>query len=507
MISRSFKSCGLFPYADQMLRMSAVAAACAVLHAVSAANAQRYMERLNRGLIAVNTGSGYFLSWRLFGTEPMGDTFGFNVYKGTTRLNAAVITNATCYQDNSGGGGNYTVRPVTRGAEGAASEAARVLAQNFLSIPLTAPSGGTTPDGVAYTYSANDCSAGDLDGDGEYEIVLKWDPSNSKDNSQSGYTGDVFLDAYKLNGTRLWRIDLGRNIRAGAHYTQFIVYDLDGDGRAEVACKTADGTVDGRGTVIGSAGADYRNSSGYILSGPEYFTIFNGQTGAALKTVNYEPPRGTVGNWGDTYGNRVDRFLACVVYCDGVRPSLVMCRGYYTRSVLVAWNWRGSQLTKAWTFDSDSGGNGGYAGQGCHSLRAGDVDGDGFDEIVYGACTIDHNGKGLYTTGLGHGDALHLSDMNPARSGLEVWQVHESGKTNGRVAASFRDARTGAVIWSNADTLDNGRGMAAPLVAGTKGWEMWSSRASGLFSAAGTNAGGKPVSHNFAVWWDGDLLR
>lgn len=147
---------------------------------------------------------------------------------------------------------------------------------------------GTTPDGVAYTYSANDASAGDLDGDGKYELIVKWDPSNAKDNSQSGYTGEVFIDAYKLDGTRLWRISLGKNIRAGAHYTQFMVYDLDGDGKAEVAMKTADGTKDAAGTVIGDGRKDYRNSSGYILSGPEYLTVFNGQTGRVLTTVNYE---------------------------------------------------------------------------------------------------------------------------------------------------------------------------------------------------------------------------
>ena len=205
-------------------------------------------------------------------------------------------------------------------------------------IPLQIPAGGTTPSGEAYTYTANDLSVGDLDGDGELEYVLKWDPTNAKDNSQSGYTGNVFLDAYELNGTRLWRIDLGRNIRAGAHYTQFQVYDFDGDGKAEVMCKTADGTRSGTGQVIGNASADFRNSSGYILSGPEFLTVFNGQTGAVLATTNYVPARGTVGDWGDTYGNRVDRFLAAVAYLDGQRPSAIFARGYYTRTVIAAWD-------------------------------------------------------------------------------------------------------------------------------------------------------------------------
>jgi rhamnogalacturonan endolyase len=466
------------------------------------AGALRYVERLNRGLVAVNTGSGYFLSWRQFGTDPLSTTFGFNIYKGTTKLNASLITSATSYQDNTAGTGTYTVKPVTDGVEGTASEAARVLAQNYLSVPLQIPAGGTTPDAVAYTYSANDCSVGDLDGDGEYEIVVKWDPSNSKDNSQSGYTGDVFLDAYKLSGTRLWRIDLGRNIRAGAHYTQFIVYDLDGDGKAEVACKTADATIDGRGTVIGSAGADYRTASGYVLSGPEFLTVFNGQTGAALVTVNYAPLRGTVGNWGDTYGNRVDRFLACVASVDGVRPSLVMCRGYYTRAVLVAWNWRSGQLTKVWTFDSDVSGNSAAAGQGNHNISVGDVDRDGKDEIVYGACTIDDNGTLKGCSGVGHGDAGHLADLNPDRTGLEYWQCHEGG-----ACADLRDPAGGTVLWTKPGTGDVGRACAADVTAAYKGMECWAAGGLGLYTCTGASAGTIPGSVNFTIWWDGDLLR
>ena len=275
--------------------------------------------------------------------------------------------------------------------------------------------------GETYTYSPNDISVGDLDGDGEYELIVKWDPSNAKDNSQGGFTGNVYIDAYKLDGTQLWRIDLGRNIRAGAHYTQFMVYDLDGDGKAEVACKTADGTIDGTGTVLGDPAADWRNSDGYVLSGPEFLTVFNGQTGATLATASYEVPRGTVSDWGDNYGNRVDRFNATIAYLDGQRPSLVMARGYYTRSVLAAWNWRNGQFTNIWTFDTGHTGTpnpfADYRGQGNHNLSVGDVDGDGKDEIMYGACAIDDDGAGLFTTGWGHGDALHMSDMDPDRPG------------------------------------------------------------------------------------------
>jgi rhamnogalacturonan endolyase len=340
-------------------------------------------------------------------------------------------------------------------------------------------------------------------------VVVKWDPSNAKDNSQSGYTGNVFVDAYEMNGTRLWRIDLGKNIRAGAHYTQFIVYDLDGDGKAEVAMKTAPGTKDSSGNVQGGSNAntDYRNSSGYILSGPEYLTIFNGQTGVAMATTDYLPARGTVSSWGDSYGNRVDRFLAGVAYLDGSRPSLVMTRGYYTRAVLVAWDWRNGSLSRRWTFDSSSSGSA-AAGQGAHSLTVGDVDQDGKDEIVYGAATINDNGTLLYSTGLGHGDALHLSDFLPSRAGLEVFMVHESPSSYGNHGVEMHDAKTGQIIWSiPGGGADVGRGVIMDIDPRTAGAESWAS-VGGTNSPTGSQiTSSKPASVNFASWWDGDLLR
>lgn len=495
---RTLRTVGVSLLSSALLVTSLGLGSTAVTHAAGA----RQMEYLDRGVVAVKTGTGVFISWRLLGTE--GSNVSFNVYRDGTKVNPTPITNSTNLQDASGtSSSKYTVRAVVSGTEQAASAAASVWGNNYLSVPLSVPAGGTTPDGVAYTYSANDASAGDLDGDGEYELIVKWDPSNSKDNSQSGYTGEVFIDAYKLNGTRLWRISLGKNIRAGAHYTQFMVYDLDGDGKAEVAMKTADGTKDGTGVVIGDASKDYRNSSGYVLSGPEFLTVFNGQTGKALSTVNYEPARGNVSSWGDNYGNRVDRFLAAIAYLDGERPSLVMARGYYTRTVLVAYNWRNGQLTKQWTFDSNTSGNSGYAGQGNHNLSVADVDGDGKDEIVYGAMAVDDNGKGLYTTGLHHGDAMHLSDLDPDRPGLEVFQVHETPSNAG---VEFRDAGTGQLIWGVKTTKDIGRGMAADIDPRYKGAEVWADGS--LYSAKGQKLGTTlPSSTNFGIWWDGDLLR
>ena len=455
----------------------------------------RQVEDLNRGVVSVRSGSGNLVSWRLLGTEVM--STGFNVYRNGIRVNASPITNSTNLSD-SGAAANasYTVRAVVNGTEQAPSETSLTLGSGFLDVPISSPGSG---------YVANDASVGDLDGDGQYEIVLKWDPSNARDNSQAGVTGNVFLDAYRLNGTRLWRIDLGRNIRAGAHYTQFQVYDYSGDGRAEVAVKTADGTRDGRGTVIGNANADHRNSGGYVLAGPEFLTMFDGLSGAALSTVNYDPPRGNVGSWGDTYGNRVDRFLAGTAYLDGRMPSLIMARGYYTRAVVAAWDFRNGSLVRRWTYDSGTSNTGAY-GQGNHNLSVADVDADGRDEIVYGSATIDDNGGLLWRNGSGHGDALHVGDFIPSRAGLEIFKPTESGNTPTHL---MMDARTGQTIWSNpACGCDNGRGVAADIHPGSPGAEAWSVTQPNLRNGAnGANVGAKPSSANFLVWWDGDTSR
>jgi rhamnogalacturonan endolyase len=479
----------------------------------SAVVRQRQMESLDRGVVAVNQGQGkIWVGWRLLGNDP--DRIAFNLYRATAggaavKLNDTPLTGPTNFLDTKADVANsntYFVRPVVLGREQRADKSftlpANSPAQQFLSIPLR------TPDG----YSPNDASVGDLDGDGEYEIVLH-QTGRGRDNAQAGITDPPILQAYKLDGTFLWEINLGKNIREGAHYTQFMVYDLDGDGRAEIVCKTADGTTDGKGKAIGNPGADYvsraqDNKQGKVLDGPEFLTVFEGKTGAALATADYIPPRGNIAGWGDDYGNRVDRFLAGIAYLDGERPSVVMCRGYYTRTVLAAWNWRGGKLTQVWTFDSDDGtlGNDRYREQGNHQLSVGDVDGDGKDEIVYGACVIDHDGKGLYTTGRGHGDALHFSDLDPDRPGLEVFQVHE--KPSETAGGDFRDAKTGELIWGLPSPKDAGRGMAANIDPRYKGYQCWSAPSNGLYSCKGEKISDKkPRSCNFAAWWDGDLLR
>jgi len=458
--------------------------------------AQRQMEKLGRGVVAINQDGGkVYIGWRMLGTD--GEDIAFNVYRNNTRVNSQPITESTNLVDNNGDSSAiYTVRAIINGSEQEHSAPAKVCGQNYLSISLATPEG----------YTPNDASVGDLDGDGEYEIVLH-QAGRGRDNSRSGLTDPPILEAYKLDGTFLWRINLGKNIREGAHYTQFMVYDLDGDGKAEVACKTADGTVDGKGKVIGNANADYRNSRGYILDGPEFLTVFDGRSGAELATTDYIPPRGNVSDWGDDSGNRVDRFLACIAYLDGQRPSLVMCRGYYTRAVLAAWDFRDGKLTHVWTFDSDDGtpGNKDYRGQGNHNLAVGDVDGDGKDEIVYGACAIDHDGKGLYSTGLGHGDAMHLSDIDPDRPGLEIFAIHE--RPRHPYGVNLRDAATGKVIWG-LQLSDPARALAMDIDPRHRGYECWTNNSAGLYNCKGQKiSDSKPRSCNMGIWWDGDVLR
>jgi rhamnogalacturonan endolyase len=494
----------------------------ALVGASSDVLAQRQMETLGRGVVAIHQGDGQvFVSWRLLGSDAT-DT-GFNVYRSlggadAVKLNPQPLTNATWFQDATARldrGASYFVRTVAGGREGPASRPfafeSNAPAVPYLSIPLQTPEG----------YSPNDASVGDLDGDGEYEIVLH-QAGRGRDNSQTGLTDPPILQAYKLDGTRLWEINLGRNIREGAHYTQFMVYDLDGDGRAELACKTADGTVDGRGRVVGDPQADWRDTNsnlrtfGKILRGPEYFTVFDGRTGAALATTNYLPARGDLGGWGgnggnggnDTTGNRADRFLACVAYLDGRLPSVVMCRGYYGRSVLAAWDWRGGKLTSRWVFDSKDRENP-YSGQGGHQLSVADVDDDGRDEIVYHAMVIDDDGRGLYTTGLRHGDALHVGDFDPSRPGLEVFGIHENEDSTTRLGTpgtAMFEAKTGKILWSDGPGADVGRGLAADIDPRHPGAEMWSGPA-GLRTCRGERLGPAPRTANFAIWWDGDLLR
>ncbi|PRX60762.1 hypothetical protein B0I32_116153 [Nonomuraea fuscirosea] len=605
------------------------------------------LEQLDRGLVAASTGEGVFLSWRLLGDEvaghgPNGMTGAtFRVYRDGRPI--ATVTDSTNYKDARGTArSEYRVAPIVKGREGRKSDSATPWLKTFYDLPLKKPADGVTPAGEAYTYAANDLSVGDVDGDGRYEYVVKWDPSNSKDVSQRGYTGNTYVDTYELDGTLRWRLDLGVNIRSGAHYTQFLVYDLDGDGRSEMMLKTAPGTkiirYGGRGQVVSEryvtmpradvkagyantddyrkSAADYfdhvaamfekwhehpevvagrwpatleaafgiapkyryplshadavelatyfvdvyaparsgnnrlREFAGFVLTGPEYLSVFEGATGRELQTIPYKPGRGDDGLlWGDYAmarvepGNRVDRFLSSVAYLDGRRPSAIFARGYYTRTTLVAYDWDGRRLKERWYVDSGhvpmanpfnasphgvDGSDPEYASlttQGFHSMSVADVDDDGRQEIVYGSATIDDDGDLLYSSfaqappqsnvpgqnvRLGHGDAMHVGDIDPARPGLEIWTVHEGGAW-APYGWALREAATGKVIHGGYSGVDTGRGMAGDVDPAVPGLETWSSMPpdqaiqAGLWSARGEYLGRDAPGTNMSIRWAADM--
>lgn len=468
------------------------------------------MEYLDRGVIGTPDGNGnIFVSWRLLATDP--SSISFNVYRSIEggapeKINKKPIADVTSFLDEKTGYSKsytYSVSSILNGKESKEPSSFTVKpgGMPYISIPLHTPPG----------YSPNDASVGDLDGDGQYEIILH-QTGKARDNSQGGVTDPPIFQAYKLDGTFLWEINLGKNIRDGAHYAQFMVYDLDGDGKAEIVMKTADGTVDGKGKMIGDSTKDYRNKDGRILDGPEYLTVFDGMTGAALATADYIPARGDVGAWGgrggngknDNYGNRVDRFLACIAYLDGQKPSVVMCRGYYGRTVLAAWDWRNGKLSSRWVFDTKDGDNP-FSGMGNHNLSVADVDGDGKDEIIYGSMCVDDDGKGLYTTGLRHGDAIHVSDLDPSRPGLEVFGIHEIEDGTLGPGTAMYDAKTGQILWTGDKDKDVGRGVAADIDPRYPGAETWGG-SEGLRSCKGEHIGVSPRSVNFIIQWDGDPL-
>jgi rhamnogalacturonan endolyase len=535
-------------------------------------------ERLDRGVVAVKQTDGKVaVLWRILRDDRKGEPF--DVYRNGEKLNNEPLqTGGSMFIDEQPLSGDATYE--VRGGVATGSCTLQADApQGYLPVKIEKPANGRTPDGRQFSYSANDATVADVDGDGTYEIILKWDPSNARDNAHDGFTGPTLFDCYRLSGERLWRINMGPNIRSGAHYVPFIAYDLDGDGRAELLVKTADGTIDGTGTVLGDSTADYRHGArealaklvdgrnpevekqeaemqkmrqeweqmrrngqtpnrrdmmrrmrgrgaqtahneGRILSGPESITVFDGLTGRALDTKPYMPERGELKDWGDTRGNRSERYLAGVGYFGGTTASAFFCRGYYTRTVIAAWDWDGHELKSRWIFDTNTPEWASYAGQGNHNLRVADVDGDGYDEITYGSMAVDNDGRGLYNTGFGHGDAIHLTAFDPTTDELQVWDCHE----NKRDGSDFRDARTGKVLFQIKSKTDVGRAMAADIDPTNPGVEMWSTDSHGIRNIKGDVVStakdandpqhdntlvinGKYLPVNFGIWWDGDLLR
>ena len=486
-------------------------------------------EKLSRGLIGIPTEEGMYFSWRMTLEDAAG--LQFDLYRSSNggaevKLNKEPIDRTSDFLDRTV---DYTVdnRWTLKATTGEVATWTRLKGEErnpYLSIPICKPEDGEIA-GEPFTYTANDCSVGDLDGDGEYEIILKWSPSNSKRPPQRGFTGNTYLDAYKMDGTGLWRIDLGPNVRSGAATTNFLVFDFDGDGCAEICCKTGDGTVDGLGHRIGDAQVDWRTwdkkspSYGKIVNGPEYLTVFEGRTGKELDSKEYIPTRYPLDGWGgvggncgnDNTGGRSDRFTAGVAFLDGKTPSPVMVRGWYGRTVVAAWTFTNGALKHTWTFDSAAPGWETYSGMGNHSVTVADFDGDGCDEICVGAMTVDHDGKGLFTTGLRHGDALHAGRFIPSRQGMQVFGVHENEGDNEIVkrtpAVAMFDGATGEIIWQDGLGQDAGRGVAADIDPRYDGAECWC-------NIGGLRRGDtgeiicnrKPDSCNFTIYWDADPL-
>ncbi|MCR4033853.1 MULTISPECIES: rhamnogalacturonan lyase [Flavobacterium] len=480
---------------------------------------QRQMENLDRGVVAVKNNGQFFIGWRVLGTDP--DHLTFNLYrksgnKQAVKLNDKPISGATNFIDvkaNSQEENTWFVKTVLKGKESDAKGSFTIPAsspdKDYMSIKLKEIEG----------YTANDLSVGDLDGDGRYDLIVHM-TGKGHDNSHTGITDPPIFQAYTLDGKFLWQINLGKNIREGAHYTQFMVYDLDGDGIAELVCKTADGTTDSQNNVVGDASKDWvdrdPNSGTYgkILKGPEYLSVFDGRTGKLLTTVDYIAERGDLAGWGghggsggnDTKGNRMDRFLACVAYLDGVHPSVVMCRGYYGRTVLAAWDFKDKKLTSRWVFDSKDAENP-YSGMGNHNLTVTDVDNDGKDEIIYGSMCVDDNGKGLYTTGFRHGDAIHVSDLDPDLPGLEVFGIHEIENGTTGPGVTIFAAADGKVLFKGSINEDVGRGVADNIDPTLRGAQFWWAGSPDLYDMKGKVVGKAPSSANFLIYWDGDTSR
>lgn len=523
----------------------------------------RQMEKLDRGLIAIKTDGGVYLSWRLFDSED--NIFGsadknvsFNVYRDGKKISE--VATKTNYVDSTVGT-NYSVAPVINGVEGEKCNPVTVYNNSYFDIPLLKPDDETIydPSGnelATYSFFPADCSTGDVDGDGEYEIIVKWTSSEHDVGSPGdpAYSGTVHLAAYKLDGTKLWKNDiaLGKNVYSSAHTVQFLVYDFDGDGKSEVMCQTSLGSKDGQGKYVSNAAqtdeeikaitdeenstADYRGY-GRVVEGKEFLTVFNGETGVAMDTINLPTTRGSENgvDYGDDFGNRSNRFVSDIAYLDGEKPYAIYLRGYYfgrngkQRTSIAGISWDGTALSPTYRFDTQKGQEGyydgayQYVGNGNHNCTVADVDNDGKDEFITGALCMEVNDdnefRPKWCTYLQHGDALHIGNYDPTHTGFEFFTVHEDSGTNSLsgnditldFGMSVIDAETGNIMFHEGASDDTGRGVMANVGAGGY-YQIWSAKNSARQSNGGTDfttatslTGRNTPSMNFRIFWDGDL--
>lgn len=515
----------------------------------------RSMEYLDRGVYAVKKDGGIFVSWRLLVTE-YGENIQFNVYRNGQKVNADPITTKTNYLDVNGNVGDvYTIETIVNGGK-TTSDGYAATDKDYISIPMQKPDPQDDGHGTLATYTLNDAGVADVDGDGEYEIIVKWYPSNAFDSGMAKtYSSPTIFDIYEMDGTPLWRLNMGLEMPSGAHFNQFMLYDLDEDGKAELLMKTSDGTVsykpnaEGRfdmtdeSTIVSYIGdksvvpGSNVNSNGHVSADTnEYITVFNGQTGEEIDTIDYCFPTGEYTDWGTSGGgkndggNRSARYNIAVAYlpkdksdasCTETIPAVLFNRGYYAKMTVAAYTLRDGKIQTEWTFNVDTGED--DAGKGNHNVATGDMDNDGFDEIVLGSIALDHDGTILWSKNgkngqdfSGHGDTIHLAAMTPDSTQLYVFAPEE--EKDSTVNYHLSNAGTGTRIAANfLGRADIGRGVAANITP-TPGYEYWANRPSneiaGAVPGAIYNFYGDVISQtkpdgfstNFVLYWDGDLL-